>query len=203
MRLTVQCQQVLFSFKTHMKLVNGSDDCRKWMQYGQGWVTTGVHVFYSRYSQQGPNFTSFCSTRECQSYTKIVSISSSCTLQLGLGGLKSHLGNSPALLVSATRFQSLDSVVVGSNSNFMVMGQGAKQIVHNLGGRFPRTVVELQKVPGIGSYTAGAIASIAFKQAWLSLSSSLFLNTVGVLKLVQSIVWCPTMIDTCWFTRSH
>jgi A/G-specific adenine glycosylase len=69
------------------------------------------------------------------------------------------------LLVSATRFQSLDSVVVGSNSNFMVMGQGAKQIVHNLGGRFPRTVVELQKVPGIGSYTAGAIASIAFKQA--------------------------------------
>jgi A/G-specific adenine glycosylase len=43
--------------------------------------------------------------------------------------------------------------------------EGAKQIVHNLGGRFPRTVVELQKVPGIGSYTAGAIASIAFKQA--------------------------------------
>jgi hypothetical protein len=29
MRLTVQCQQVLFNFKTHMKLVNGSDDGRK------------------------------------------------------------------------------------------------------------------------------------------------------------------------------
>lgn len=42
--------------------------------------------------------------------------------------------------------------------------QGAKQIVTNLGGKFPRTVEELHKVPGIGSYTAGAIASIAFKQ---------------------------------------
>jgi hypothetical protein len=98
------------------------------MQYGQGWVTTGVHVFYLRYSQQGPNFTSFSSTRECQSYTKFVSISSSCTLQLGLGGLKSHFGNSPALLVSALRFQSLDSVVVGSNSNFMVMDRGQNKL---------------------------------------------------------------------------
>lgn len=42
--------------------------------------------------------------------------------------------------------------------------QGAKQIVKNLGGKFPRTMEELHKVPGIGSYTAGAIASIAFKQ---------------------------------------
>jgi hypothetical protein len=98
------------------------------MQYGQGWVTTGVHVSYSRYSQQGPNFTSFCSTRECQSYTKFVSISSSCTSQLCLGGLKSHFGNSPALLVSALRFQSLDSVVVGSNSNFMMMDRGQNKL---------------------------------------------------------------------------
>jgi len=42
--------------------------------------------------------------------------------------------------------------------------QGAKHIVQDLGGIFPGTVEELQKVPGIGSYTAGAIASIAFKQ---------------------------------------
>lgn len=42
--------------------------------------------------------------------------------------------------------------------------QGAKQIVQNLGGKFPQTMEDLHKLPGIGSYTAGAIASIAFKQ---------------------------------------
>jgi len=31
-----------------------------------------------------------------------------------------------------------------------------------LGGRFPQTVVALEKLPGIGPYTAGAIAAIAF-----------------------------------------
>lgn len=29
---------------------------------------------------------------------------------------------------------------------------------------FPRTTSALQEVPGIGNYTAGAIASIAFKE---------------------------------------
>lgn len=32
------------------------------------------------------------------------------------------------------------------------------------GGGFPSTVSDLRKVPGIGNYTAGAIASIAFKE---------------------------------------
>lgn len=32
------------------------------------------------------------------------------------------------------------------------------------GGQFPKTVSSLRKVPGIGDYTAGAIASIAFKE---------------------------------------
>lgn len=41
--------------------------------------------------------------------------------------------------------------------------QGAKMIAEQ-GGRFPRTVSNLKKVPGIGDYTAGAIASIAFKE---------------------------------------
>ncbi|PON79516.1 A/G-specific adenine glycosylase MutY [Parasponia andersonii] len=41
--------------------------------------------------------------------------------------------------------------------------EGAKMIVAE-GGEFPRTVSSLRKVPGIGEYTAGAIASIAFKE---------------------------------------
>ncbi|KAK9281339.1 hypothetical protein L1049_004239 [Liquidambar formosana] len=42
--------------------------------------------------------------------------------------------------------------------------EGAKMIVEG-GGGFPRTVSALRKVPGIGDYTAGAIASISFKEA--------------------------------------
>ncbi|KAA8543606.1 hypothetical protein F0562_021648 [Nyssa sinensis] len=42
--------------------------------------------------------------------------------------------------------------------------EGAKLIVEE-GGGFPKTVHTLRKVRGIGDYTAGAIASIAFKEA--------------------------------------
>ncbi|GAB2282369.1 hypothetical protein Dimus_016915 [Dionaea muscipula] len=42
--------------------------------------------------------------------------------------------------------------------------EGAKKIAEG-GGRFPRSVSDLRKVPGIGNYTAGAIASIAFNEA--------------------------------------
>ncbi|XP_047317720.1 adenine DNA glycosylase [Impatiens glandulifera] len=41
--------------------------------------------------------------------------------------------------------------------------EGARMIVEK-GGVFPKTVSTLLKVPGIGDYTAGAIASIAFKE---------------------------------------
>ena len=40
----------------------------------------------------------------------------------------------------------------------------AQEIVAEHGGRFPRDVETLQTLPGIGRYTAGAIASIAFDQ---------------------------------------
>ncbi|XP_030045253.1 adenine DNA glycosylase-like [Microcaecilia unicolor] len=44
--------------------------------------------------------------------------------------------------------------------------QGAQQVVSQLNGEMPRTAVELQKLlPGVGRYTAGAIASIAYGQA--------------------------------------
>ena len=40
----------------------------------------------------------------------------------------------------------------------------AKIIVSEYGGTFPQTAAELRKLPGIGDYTAGAIATIAFDQ---------------------------------------
>ncbi|MFW5691352.1 MAG: A/G-specific adenine glycosylase [Chloroflexota bacterium] len=41
----------------------------------------------------------------------------------------------------------------------------AQIVSSEYGGQFPRTAAELQKLPGIGRYTAGAIASIAFNEA--------------------------------------
>src|SRR5690606_20398019 len=38
----------------------------------------------------------------------------------------------------------------------------AREIVENYGGEFPRAQAELLKLPGIGPYTAAAIAAIAF-----------------------------------------
>ncbi|KAJ7961756.1 A/G-specific adenine DNA glycosylase [Quillaja saponaria] len=43
------------------------------------------------------------------------------------------------------------------------LSEGAKKIVAE-GGRIPETVSALRKIPGIGDYTAGAIASIAFNE---------------------------------------
>ena len=39
---------------------------------------------------------------------------------------------------------------------------GAREVVRRFGGRLPSTVDELRSLPGIGPYTAGAIASIAY-----------------------------------------
>jgi A/G-specific adenine glycosylase len=42
--------------------------------------------------------------------------------------------------------------------------RAAQEIVQTHGGKFPRTVEALLELPGIGRYTAGAIASIAFNR---------------------------------------
>ncbi|NCB63050.1 MAG: A/G-specific adenine glycosylase [Clostridia bacterium] len=43
--------------------------------------------------------------------------------------------------------------------------KAARQIVYDLGGAFPRTFEELRTLAGVGDYTAGAVASIAFGEA--------------------------------------
>ena len=42
-----------------------------------------------------------------------------------------------------------------------LLHKGAKHVCEALGGVMPRTVEGLKQIPGIGPYTAGAIASIA------------------------------------------
>jgi A/G-specific adenine glycosylase len=41
----------------------------------------------------------------------------------------------------------------------------AKTIVHQHGGHFPQTIDQMQRLPGVGKYTAHAVASFAFNQS--------------------------------------
>ena len=53
---------------------------------------------------------------------------------------------------------------LGYYSRARNLKKAAQQVMEQYGGRLPRTAEELKKLPGIGEYTAGAIASIAFGQ---------------------------------------
>ena len=50
----------------------------------------------------------------------------------------------------------------------------AKMVVEEYGGEFPETAAELQKLKGIGEYTAAAIASFCFKEAAPVLDGNVF-----------------------------
>ena len=54
---------------------------------------------------------------------------------------------------------------LGYYSRVRNMNKAARQIVEEYQGEMPHTYEEIVKLPGIGPYTAGAIASIAFEEA--------------------------------------
>lgn len=54
---------------------------------------------------------------------------------------------------------------LGYYSRARHLHQTAQQVVDRLGGQFPTSTEDLQTLPGIGRYTAGAIASIAFGES--------------------------------------
>jgi A/G-specific adenine glycosylase len=69
--------------------------------------------------------------------------------------------------VEALAAAPLDDVLklwegLGYYSRARNLHRAAQIVAGELGGRFPETAAELQKLPGIGRYTAGAIASLAF-----------------------------------------
>ena len=66
-------------------------------------------------------------------------------------------------------YPTLDDVLklwegLGYYSRARNLHRAAQTVAADYGGQFPATTDELQKLPGIGRYTAGAIASIAFGQ---------------------------------------
>ena len=52
---------------------------------------------------------------------------------------------------------------LGYYSRVRNLQKAAQMIVSRPGGEFPRTVDEIRRLPGVGAYTAGAIASICFE----------------------------------------
>ncbi|MDO4861376.1 MAG: A/G-specific adenine glycosylase [Eubacteriales bacterium] len=54
---------------------------------------------------------------------------------------------------------------LGYYSRARNLKKAAQQVIERFGGALPATVKELRSLPGIGDYTAGAIASLAFHQA--------------------------------------
>ena len=76
------------------------------------------------------------------------------------------------------RFPSLKSLAAADQEEVLKVWEGlgyysrarnlhraARQVVAERGGRMPATSVELAELPGVGPYTAAAIASIAFGEA--------------------------------------
>ena len=75
------------------------------------------------------------------------------------------------------RFPTIEALAAASEQDVMaawsglgyyrrarMLRDGARAVVERFGGRVPAGVAELQSLPGIGRYTAGAIASVAFNR---------------------------------------
>ncbi|CAN1355608.1 Adenine DNA glycosylase [Linum perenne] len=74
--------------------------------------------------------------------------------------------------------------------------EGAKMIVDE-GDGFPSTVASLRKVPGIGNYTAGAIASIAFQQV-VPLVDGNVIRVLARLKAISANPKDTATVKTFW-----
>ncbi len=69
---------------------------------------------------------------------------------------------------------------------------GAQQVMREFGGEMPSRVEELRKIRGIGPYTAGAIASIAFDQAVPAVDGNV-IRVVSRLRGIRENVGIPSV----------
>ena len=54
---------------------------------------------------------------------------------------------------------------LGYNRRAKFLKQAAEVVVHEYNGKWPKTFAELLKLPGVGSYTAGAVVNFAYNEA--------------------------------------
>ncbi len=83
---------------------------------------------------------------------------------------------------------------LGYYSRARHLHKAARIIVQERGGRFPRTAAEWQRLPGVGPYTAAAIASIAFDEPVAALDGNLK-------RVLARVCLVETPIDTPAGTR--
>ncbi|MCM1184292.1 MAG: A/G-specific adenine glycosylase [Roseburia sp.] len=83
---------------------------------------------------------------------------------------------------------------LGYYSRARNMQRAAQMICREYQGRFPRRYEELLRLPGIGAYTAGAIASIAFEAAEPAVDGN-------VLRVVTRLLQCGEDIQDVQFRK--
>ena len=76
---------------------------------------------------------------------------------------------------------------LGYYSRVRNMQKAAKQILFDFDGKFPESTEQLQTLAGVGSYTAGAIASIAFGQPVAAVDGNVF-------RVISRLTANPTVI---------
>ncbi|MDR1606301.1 MAG: A/G-specific adenine glycosylase [Streptococcaceae bacterium] len=76
---------------------------------------------------------------------------------------------------------------LGYYSRVRNMQKAAQQIMTDFGGKFPKTAHELQRLAGIGPYTAAAIASISFGEVVPALDGNMFRVFSRLLKIKADI----------------
>ncbi len=81
---------------------------------------------------------------------------------------------------------------LGYYSRARNLQKAAKQVMAAYGGQLPRTVEELRSLPGIGPYTAGAIASIAFSVRVPALDGNV-MRVVSRVKGIREDIGIPSV----------
>jgi len=71
---------------------------------------------------------------------------------------------------------------LGYNSRALRLHELAKQLSENSGGKLPRTIEELRDLPGVGKYTAHAVACFAF-------GASVPVVDVNVRRIFSRVFW--------------
>jgi A/G-specific adenine glycosylase len=71
---------------------------------------------------------------------------------------------------------------------------GAKHVVDNLSGSFPETAEEMRAIPGVGPYTAAAVASIAFGDGAVPSAAAVDGNVIRVVSRLRAVKGDPTKL---------
>ena len=85
---------------------------------------------------------------------------------------------------------------LGYYSRARNLHKAAKAIVESYNGDIPHNIEELKKLPGIGPYTAGAIASIAFDQPAIAIDGNIR-RVISRLGNITSLLATPAFEDAC------